>query len=484
MTLTVVVGNSGSGKTYFLNEVHSAHKCIYIRQYHNVRPYITVTKIPNFDYTKLPYWSIYEKEGTAATIKVGGTMAGEVTTGLSGGQRKLLLFELIMQRVQSQSNILICLDEPFAGVTDNFVPYIMKRLSELKNNHQIVIVTNDHVESLKSMADNTIKVSALDRSRVQINDGATVSREKTIVALAAGDSYVFKSSWQDLKFFIDVEILYNQTLRNTAAFTMLIFVVCLATFWNSSKNSVGLVLIAGDSISFFCSKPYLLCLVDWRTYMNEEAEALMHSSKSMNKCLKTLLTLIVMLTVSGIQFGVTNAVVDGLESFKFWIAMLFDGASLSLPFVFLGLYTKLSFETVTILADMMFLFMTFFSTTFSPGSGIPVVKELRYLFSRFYFWCMVPNVQDGMEGCPKSDSTTMVCLVLTGLSGFIIFLISMMYVTFFREKTKQKEINRRNSLKDKEFEVVKSQLCGNPAGEGDVSETSLLYDEEAPIVKD
>jgi len=180
MTLTVVVGNSGSGKTYFLNEVHGAHKCIYIRQYHNVCPYIMVTKIPNFDYTKLPYWSIYKKEGTAATIKVGGTMAGEVTVGLSGGQRKLLLFELIMQRVQSQSNILICLDEPFAGVTDDFVPYIMKRLSELKNNHQIVIVTNDHVDSLKSMADNTIKVSALDRSRVQIDDGATVSHKRPL----------------------------------------------------------------------------------------------------------------------------------------------------------------------------------------------------------------------------------------------------------------------------------------------------------------
>ena len=44
-----------------------------------MRPYVTVSKIPNFDPTKLPYWDIYEREGTAATVKVGGTMAGEFT---------------------------------------------------------------------------------------------------------------------------------------------------------------------------------------------------------------------------------------------------------------------------------------------------------------------------------------------------------------------------------------------------------------------
>lgn len=107
------------GKTTFLNDVRNIHRCTYIRQYHNLRPYITVRKIPNFDPTKLPYWEIYENEGTAQTIKVGGTMAGEFTAGLSGGQRKLMLFELICQRTANQSELLIVLDEPFAGVTDD-----------------------------------------------------------------------------------------------------------------------------------------------------------------------------------------------------------------------------------------------------------------------------------------------------------------------------------------------------------------------------
>jgi hypothetical protein len=56
-----------------------------------IRPYIAVSKIPNFDPTALPYWEIYEREGVADGIKVGGTMAGEFTAGLSGEQRKLLL---------------------------------------------------------------------------------------------------------------------------------------------------------------------------------------------------------------------------------------------------------------------------------------------------------------------------------------------------------------------------------------------------------
>jgi hypothetical protein len=67
------------GKTTFLNDTTKSHKCTYIRQYHNLRPYITVSKIPNFDPTRLPFWDTYVNEGTADSIKVGGTMAGEFT---------------------------------------------------------------------------------------------------------------------------------------------------------------------------------------------------------------------------------------------------------------------------------------------------------------------------------------------------------------------------------------------------------------------
>ena len=177
MTLTVVVGSSGSGKTTFLEHVHKLHSCTYIRQYHTLRPYVPVKKIPRFDPTQLPYWKLYsdkelkesggkKNESYNPGVKIGGTMAGEFTAGLSGGQRKMMLFELVRQRVSGQSDLLIVLDEPFAGVTDDFVPYIMERLDEMRIKHNILLVTNDHVAALTKMADSTITVSAIDRSKV------------------------------------------------------------------------------------------------------------------------------------------------------------------------------------------------------------------------------------------------------------------------------------------------------------------------------
>ena len=95
----------------------------YVRQYHNLRPYIQVNRIPNFDPTMLPFWKLYTEESSDSynpNILIGGTMAGQFTAGLSGGQRKLLLFELIKQRTckEGSKDLLIALDEPFAGVTD------------------------------------------------------------------------------------------------------------------------------------------------------------------------------------------------------------------------------------------------------------------------------------------------------------------------------------------------------------------------------
>ena len=58
-------------------------------------------------------------------------MAGKFVAGLSGGQRKMMGFELVRQRTSSQSDLLIVLDEPFAGVTDDFVPFITDRLAEM-----------------------------------------------------------------------------------------------------------------------------------------------------------------------------------------------------------------------------------------------------------------------------------------------------------------------------------------------------------------
>lgn len=458
-----VTGSSGSGKTTFLNDVHKSHKCIYIRQYHNVRPYVTVSKIPKFDPTRLPYWDIYEREGTAAAIKVGGTMAGEFTAGLSGGQRKLLLFELVAQRIASQNNLLVVLDEPFAGVTDDFVPFIVKRLNEIRENHVILLVTNDHVDTLKDMADNTITVSAIDRTRIHVNKMEGVSREKAILALAIGDAYDYKGSWDDLRFFLQVEVIDNGALLGVAIFTIFAFTMFVATFWDSAEENAALVLVAGGIIAFFCLNPYLLSLADWRNFMNEEAEALLHASKDMNNLLKTLLTLFLILIVSVVQFGITNAVINGLESVSFWVAMLMDSSSLTFPFICFGLYTKLPFQAVQIVASLPFLFMIFFSTTFSPGSGVPILKELRYLFARFYFWCMIPDIRDQMDNCPSTDSKNMLYLILSAMLSLVLFLAVMGARALVNMNHTKKESSKKNALKDDEFRDLQLELYGDKA---------------------
>ena len=458
MTLTVVIGSSGSGKTTFLTDVHESHQCTYIRQYHTARPYIAVSKIPNFDPTRLPFWNIYEREGTAATIQIGGTMAGRFTAGLSGGQRKLLLFELVVQRTARQRDLLIVLDEPFAGVTDDFVPFIIERLHEMRQKHNILLVTNDHVGALTKMADNTIKVSAVDRSTVLINNHAKVDREKAILALSVGDQYRHKASSGDLRFFYDVEICNDGTLKGVVFFIIFVFSLYLASFWNSDRESAALVMVAGGMLSWFCINPYLVALVDWRVCISEEAEALMHASKTTNKALKTILTLSLLLFISLLRFGVTNAVIDGMESVRFFVAMLFDTASLIFPGICVGLFTNLPVQTAQVLSSMFFLCMMFFSTTFSPGAGLAVLKELRYIFARFYFWCMIESVQDEMENCP--DRFTLLYLVLAACLVLVLFLVVVGLGRLLQTRASQKRTAQENLLKDDDFGNLQAQLYG------------------------
>lgn len=461
MTLTVCVGASGSGKTTFLNDVHKSHKCTYIRQYHNLRPYIAVSAIPNFDRTKLPYWDIYIKEKKDKNIIVGGTIAGQFMAGLSGGQRKLLLFELIVQRTASQANLLIVLDEPFAGVTDDFVPFIVDRLNMMRKKHNILLVTNDHVDTLKKMADNTVTVSAIDRSKVKINGKADVDRDMALLSMSIGDEYKHTTNNQDLEFFRSVEFSKNGGIPNVAAFAVFAFGLFLLMFWNSSPGTEALVLIAAGMVSFFTANPYFLQLCDWRIYMEEEAEALLHSSKSMNRILKTCLTLFLLVIITCIQFGCLEVVIGTMSSYEFFFGILFDNLSLLVAMIILGLYTSLPDQAVQILGAMPFLLMIFFSTTFSPGAGVKGIKELRYLFSRYYLWCMLPD-QMGMEGCPESN--TLLYLVLSSLLVPFLFVLwkvgKNLYAKGHAEKAK---LTQREAKKSIQFAELQVELFGEKA---------------------
>lgn len=463
MTLTVCVGASGSGKTTFLNDVHKSHKCTYIRQYHNLRPYIAVSAIPNFDPTKLPYWDIYIKEKKDKNIIVGGTIAGQFMAGLSGGQRKLLLFELICQRTASQDNLLIVLDEPFAGVTDDFVPFIVERLNQMRIKHNILLVTNDHVETLKKMADNTVTVSAIDRTKVVVNGKKGVDRELALIAMSIGDDYKHSTNNSDVQFFTSVEFSKNGGILNVFGFAVFAFGLFLLMFWDSSPGSEALVLIAAGMVSFFTANPYFLQLSDWRVYMIEEAEALLHSSKTMNKSLKTCLTLSLLFIISCVQFGCIAAVLGTLSSAEFFFGMLFDNLSLLVSMLLLGLYTNLPDQGVQILGSMPFLLMIFFSTTFSPGAGVKGVKALRYLFSRYYLWCMLPgSIGDQMEGCPESNN--LLYLILASLLVPFLFVLYKVCAYLYKKGHHDKvQSTRRESMKSYAFAELQLELFGEKA---------------------
>jgi len=388
-------------------------------------------------------------------------MAGEFTAGLSGGQRKLLLFELIYQRTlkENQSDLLIVLDEPFCGVTDDFVPFILQRLTDMKKRHNVLLVTNDHVKALSELSDNVITVSALDRENVSINEMKKVDREMAVQVMGMGKKFQNSASSEDLTFFFDVEVKGSAAIGGIVGFTSFCTILFLLTFWGSEAggSNEAMILIAAQIIAYFCINPYLLALVDWRIYMLEEAEALVHNSSSTNRMLKTTICFVLILGITLVGYGLMNAVITGFESIEFLIAMFCDSASMTAPMICLGLYTNMGLQEVQIFGSLPFLLMIFMSTTFSPGSGVEGVKELRYLFSRFYFWCMVPGVEETMEGCPEDHN--MFYLILTGFLGIILFLIVQGLLSLRSSVQKKEKKNRAESIAgSQEFNELRKEL--------------------------
>lgn len=455
MSLTVVVGSSGSGKTTYLEDVHKLRPCCYIRQYHMLRPYIPVRKIPSFDPSQLPYWKLYSEatseDGTKQVsynpnVKIGGSMAGQFIPGLSGGQRKMLLFELVRQRTSSQSGLLLIFDEPFAGVTDDFVPFIVDRLNEMRQKHNILLVTNDHVDVLKKMADSILTVSVVDRSMVQVN-GTPHDRKVALLAVADCPRYQHKVGNQDMMFFLQTELLTSPQVGATLGFSVFLFANFLLAFWNSQPGSEALMLVAVQMISMFALNPFVVALPDWRNIMIEEANALMHCSVQTNLALKSCVTLLLLVVTNLVSFGCLVGCTESavMNSFEMCVSMLFDSASLMLPFLCFGLYSMLPLQIVQLVASLPFLFMLFFSTTFSPGAGVEGLKSLRYLFPRFYLWCRLPGVRDNMEGCPDDDANVWYT-ILTGCLGLILFVV----IELMRQQVIHRKAEKKNAVKFEE----------------------------------
>merc|ERR1711865_894485 len=342
--------------------------------------------------------------------------------------------------------------------------YIMERLDEMRLKHNILLVTNDHVAALTKMADSTITVSAIDRSKVLLH-GVQQDREMMLHAVAKGGEYMHSLGNQDLMFFMQTEVLTSPHVGGSMGFTVFAMILFLMSFWDSKAGQEALVLVGLQIVAFFAINPFLISLADWRNTVTEEADALMHASVQTMMHLKSVVTLILLIVINVVTFGCLIACMtednETVNNAGMWVSMLFDSASLTLPFICFGLYSRLPLQIVQILASLPFLFMIFFSTTFSPGSGVAGVKELRYLFARFYLWCRIgreengmrTGVRESMDGCPDDDMLVL-CTIASGCLGMVLFVVKR------ADASKTKAIKEEIAAKPA-FATIQSELYKN-----------------------
>jgi len=351
----------------------------------------------------------------------------------------------------------------FCRVTDDFVPYIVDRLNLMRLKHNILLVTNDHIQVITTMSDNTITVSAIDRTTVSINTRGNVDRKQAILAMSIGDNYSAPKNSNDLRFFYNVEVYMNAGVIEVLGFALFFYALFIPTFWKSKpKYSEPLMIIAANLIGYLCLNPFLLALVDWRDLISEETEALLHSSAPKLKILKTLLTLVLISLISAINFGCINLVIDTLREGKYFVGIFFDAVSMTVAFIAAGLYTTLPLTQTQIIGTVPFLFLMFFSSTFSPASGVEFFNEFRFLFTRFYLWCIIPGVGQEMTKCPKDSNT--LYMILAGLFNIVLFFcIKFLFeaVTFVKHY-KSKKDKEKQMLTD-DFVQLQGDLFGSKA---------------------
>ena len=175
-------------------------------------------------------------------------------------------------------------------------------------------------------------------------NGASYERELALHAVARGGGYLHGAGKQDLWFCFQTELLTSPHVADAIGFTVFTMILFLLTYWESKPGSEALVIIGLQIICFFALNPFLISLTDCGATRSciEEADALMHCSVQTNLALKALLTLFMKLVISSICYGFLVVCLNTDVTYQagMWASMLFDSASLELPFICFGLYSK------------------------------------------------------------------------------------------------------------------------------------------------
>jgi hypothetical protein len=99
--------------------------------------------------------------------------------------------------------------------------------------------------------------------------------------------------------------------------------------------------------------------------------------------------------------------------------------------------------------------------------------SLTYIVSSFsfYFWCMIPQVQEDMEGCPASD-VNVAYMTLSAFIGLFLFLVYQVCKAAISASHKKKSISKKNKLKDAEFRDLQIELYGEDRLKNSLSSTN------------
>jgi hypothetical protein len=228
----LVTGPSGCGKTTF---VETLRPSIYMTQFHSLRPGGYVNTFYPLNTLKLPF-PVKDKQRFGGEI-----MPGAIVKGLSGGQRKLCLCAHVNQVVlASSAPLLVVLDEPFAGVTTNYIPFQLDLIDDWsRKGHTIVVIDNDHHEHTTQQGWKRIE---LDLRKVVRYNGQTI--EIPVPLLPVDRRPVASKYRQDLTLFLKNELFNVGTVTNTKALQAFIASLISLPFTAGPETDMGAILMA------------------------------------------------------------------------------------------------------------------------------------------------------------------------------------------------------------------------------------------------
>jgi hypothetical protein len=95
--------------------------------------------------------------------------------------------------------------------------------------------------------------------------------------------------------------------------------------------------------------------------------------------------------------------------------------------------------------------------------GRRVVRALTFVVvgarRSFYFWCMIPAVENDVDGCPDSD-VNITYMTLSAFIGLFLFVVYQSVNALVVASSSKKMASQKNRLMDAEFHDLQIELYG------------------------